>query len=236
VIARAQEAGVDALVVVGLDPETSRAALDLAERYECVYAAVGRHPNYAAAYQPGDLAAIRTMLAHEKAVALGEIGLDNHWNDATPEQQERCLRDQLDLAFESGKPIVLHCREAYPRLLELLESLPPHPCVFHCFSGDGPAAERAVALDAYFGIDGPVTYKKNGPFRELAATLPPDRLLLETDSPFLPPEPFRGKPNEPALLPWVNRGLAAAIGVLEHECASATSGNARRLFGLGSGR
>lgn len=231
VIARAFEAGVEALLVVGLDIETSQAALDLSERHDCVYAAVGRHPNYAATYRSGDLAMLRTMLAHEKVVALGEIGLDSHWDDATPEQQERCLRDQLDLAFECGKPIVFHCREAYPRLLEVLEALPPHPCVFHCFSGDSGDAIRAVALDAYFGIDGPITYKKNGPLRELVATLPRDRLLLETDSPFLPPEPFRGKPNEPALLPCVARGVASTVGIGEEACERLTTENARRLFG-----
>jgi TatD DNase family protein len=231
-IARAKDAGVGELVLVGLDPDTSRTALAVAERHEGVWAAVGRHPNYAAAYEPEDIASIRDMLEHSKAVALGEVGLDNHWDEATPEQQERCLRDQLELAGASGKPVVFHCREAYPRLLEILEELPRLRCVFHCFSGDDADAARAIALDAYFGIDGPVTYKKNGPFRELVARLPSDRLVIETDSPFLTPEPFRGKPNEPALLPWVNRGLAGALGVSEEECAASTTANARALFGL----
>lgn len=172
------------------------------------------------------------MLEHPKAVALGEVGLDNHWDEATPEQQERCLRDQLELAAGAGKPVVFHCREAYPRLLEILEALPKLRFVFHCFSGDKADAARAVALDAYFGIDGPVTYKKNVPFRELVARLPSDRLVIETDSPFLTPEPYRGKPNEPTLLPWVNRGLAGALGVSEEECAASTTANARALFGL----
>jgi len=232
-VGRAKEAGVGDLIAIGLDVESSRAAVGLAERHDGVWAAVGRHPNYAAAYAPGDLEVIRELLGHPKAVALGEIGLDAHWDDATPEQQERCLRDQLELAAESGKPVVFHCREAYPRLLETLEALPPLRFVFHCFSGDASDLARAIALDAYYGIDGPVTYKKNSGLRAMAAAMPADRVLIETDSPFLTPEPHRGKPNEPALIPFVNRGLAGALGISEEECAARTTANARALFGIG---
>jgi TatD DNase family protein len=232
-VSRAPAAGVDDLIVIGLDTDSSRAAVDLAERHEGVWAAVGRHPNYAAAYSPDEIQTFRDLLQHPRVVAVGEIGLDNHWDDATPEQQERCLRDQLELAGETGKPVVFHCREAYPRLLAILEGLPPLRFVFHCFSGDASDLARAIAFGAYFGIDGPVTYKKNSELRELAAAMPSDKVLIETDSPFLPPVPFRGKPNEPALLPWVNRGLAAALGISEEECAERTTANARALFGLG---
>lgn len=233
VVGRAKAAGVEGLVLIGLDLDTSQAALDVAERHEGVWAAVGRHPNYSNNYSRSDLAVLRRMLGHPKAVALGEVGLDSHWDEVGPEDQERSLRDQLELTLEVGKPLVLHCREAYPRLLDILEAMPSFRGVFHCFSGSAEDASRAVALGAYFGIDGPITYKKNGAFRELVATLPRDRIVLETDSPFLPPEPFRGKPNEPALMPWVNRGLAGALGVSEEECAELTTGNARALFGLG---
>jgi TatD DNase family protein len=231
-VARAQEAGVADLVLIGLDVVTSQAAIDLAERHKGVWATVGRHPNYSTGYDKDELKQIRRLLQHPKVVALGEVGLDEHWDDAPAEQQEACLRDQLELAYELDKPVVLHCRKAYQRLLAILEERPDHPYVFHCFSGSAEDAVRANAMGCYFGIDGPITYKKNGEFRELVATLPQDRLLIETDSPFLPPEPYRGKPNEPSLLPWVNRGLAAALGLTEEDCAAQTTANAKAFFRL----
>ncbi len=229
-LAEAEQAGVERVFVVGVDAEDSGRAIDLADRFEQVYAIVGWHPNYTASYSAAGLKEIEEMLQHPKVVALGEIGLDFHWQYATLEQQERALFDQLELARQMGKPVVFHCREAYPALLRILEQRPASPYLFHCFAGDPDDARRAVALDCYFGIDGPITYKKSTQLREIVRSLPRDRIVLETDSPYLSPEPFRGKPNKPANVAVVNAALAATLGMTAEECAALTTTNAERFF------
>jgi TatD DNase family protein len=228
--ANAYAAGVNRMSLVALDVVSSRRAIELAEAHEGVYAIIGRHPNYAADYDPAELVELREMLKHPKVVALGEIGLDFHWEYATLEQQERCLFDQLDLASELQVPVVFHCRKAYPELLTSLEKRPKLSYDFHCFSGGAEDAARAIALDCYFGFDGPLTYKKSTELRELVNTLPRDRVLLETDSPYMSPEPFRGKPNEPANVVYINRALSQTWGVTEEESARLTTENAIRFF------
>jgi TatD DNase family protein len=215
---------------VGCDMVSSRAAIDLAERYEGVNAVVGWHPNYTAKYEKSSLADLRQMLAHPKVVAMGEIGLDWHWEYATPEQQKAALLDQLNLAREVAVPVVFHCREAYPDLLAILEGLPRNPYLFHCFSGDEVDARRAVALDAYFGVDGPISYKSAGALRDIVRSLPRDRIVVETDSPYLSPMPHRGKPNRPAYVAYVNGALASTLGMTAEECAALSTANATRFF------
>jgi len=229
-IAEARGAGVNRLILIGVDPANGRRAIEIAETHEGVYAVVGHHPNYTQNYSKTSIDELRVMLGHPKCLALGEIGLDFHWDYATREQQERALYDQLDLADELGMPVVFHCREAYPELLGILESRPVRPYLFHCFSGNREDAERAVALGCYFGIDGPITYKESDQLRELAKWLPLDKLVLETDSPYMSPVPFRGKPNKPAYLPFINAALAAAIGISEEECGTQTTKNAQAFF------
>jgi TatD DNase family protein len=231
-LAEAREAGVERVIVVGVDAEDGRRALKLADQFEEVYAIVGWHPNYTSSYTDAGLREIEAMLLHPKVVALGEIGLDFHWQYATLEQQRKALFDQLDLAARMGKPVVFHCREAYPALLDILESRPVHPYLFHCFAGDESDAARAVALGCYFGVDGPITYKKSTQLREIFASLPRGRIVVETDSPYMSPEPLRGKPNKPANVALVNAGLAAALGISAEDCAALTTENAKRFFGF----
>lgn len=230
-VAEAVAAGVERLIVVGIDTESSRYAVELTERFAEVFAVVGWHPIHAGDYQPAELAAVREMLGHPKVVALGEIGLDFYRDHATPEAQYRCLTDQLDLAAETGAPVVFHCRDAYPQLLDVLEKRPPDACLFHCFAGDADDARRATALGAYFGVDGPVTYKSNDAYRSLLATLPRDRIVVETDSPWMTPVPFRGQPNRPVWVTHVNTGLARALSLSDADCAALTSANAHAFFG-----
>ncbi len=228
----AKQAGVAQMIAVGCDPATSRDAVGLAEQREEVFAIVGWHPTYTKAYTRDSLDEIEAMLANSKSVALGEIGLDFHWDFATPEEQQIALIDQLDLAARLDVPVVFHCREAYPALLEVLEARPQHPYLFHCFSGDAQDAQRAIALGAIFGVDGPITYKNSHALRDVIRQIPSDRIVLETDSPYMPPAPHRGKPNRPAYLPFVNSALAAVLGIPEELCADLTTANARRFFGL----
>lgn len=231
-IAEAVQAGVEKLVVIGIDIESSRRAVELADRHKEVYASVGLHPNSASEYCSRTLADLEPMLSHPKTVAIGEIGLDYHWDYATKDQQRTALFDQLDLAASIGKPVVFHCREAYKDLLPLLAARARHPGVLHCFAGDAEDASLALELRLMFGVDGPITYKKANDLREIFRTLPADRIVIETDAPYLTPEPHRGKPNRPAYVAMVNAGLAACRGIGRDECARLTTANATRFFGL----
>ncbi|MCG9894863.1 MAG: TatD family hydrolase [Fimbriimonadaceae bacterium] len=231
-IREAVDAGVSDLIVVGIDLEWSRRAVELAETHPEVWAVVGRHPSHAHEAQPGELTELERLARHPRCVAVGEIGLDFHWDFSTPEQQHRVLADLLDLAETVEKPVVFHCRDAYPDLLDVLEKRRRLDWIFHCFSGGKEDARRAEALGAWFGIDGPVTYPKNVQYRELIADLPRDRVVIETDAPWLSPAPHRGKRNRPAWLPHVNEGLAQAWNCSPEESAAATSANAVRFFRL----
>jgi len=232
-IDRALQAGVDRIIVVGIDDETSQIAVDLADRFDPVFACVGWHPTSAANYQSPNF--IESLCAHEKVVAIGEIGLDYHWDYSTPEQQMRALNDQWALACSLQMTVVFHCREAYDDLLTWLEAREVYPpaCVLHCFAGDLRHADRALAIEdtsVFFGVDGPVTYKNAAALRETLSSLPMERLVVETDSPYLTPHPHRGKPNEPAMIPLICEAVAAAFGDSSVEVGVATTINALRAF------
>ena len=223
-------AGVDRMIVVGTHPPDWATALALAEAHPEVFAIVGWHPNYTADYDPATLADLERLLAHPRVLALGEIGLDYHWDYSPHEIQRRALLDQLDLAASLNVPVVFHAREAYADLLDVLESRPPHPYLFHCWAGNADEAARAVALDAYFGVDGPVSYKKADDLRAVLRKIPIDRLVVETDAPYMTPVPHRGKPNRPAYVALVNEALANARAITPDACAKATTANAERFF------
>lgn len=231
-IHRAKERGVLAFIVVGCDEPTSLRAIELAEKHKEVYACVGWHPNYAASFKEDSIQVIAELAAHPKTVAIGEVGLDYHWDHATPDQQRHCTAAQLQLAAALGMTVVFHCRDAWNDLLDWLETDAPKPprMVFHCFSGDEHQAKRALALGGYLGVDGPLTYPKNPPLRKIVSASPQERILIETDSPYLTPHPYRGKPNEPALLPLVNRALAEVLSISPSECAYLTTKNACAAF------
>ena len=231
-IARAKEAGVTRLALVGIDLETSRRSVEIAERHEGVYAVVGWHPNSAAQWCSSLIPQIEELLSHPRSVALGEIGLDYHWDFATPEQQKTCLNDQLDLAAKLNKPVVFHCRKAYDDLLDILEKREKGPYLFHCFSGDSVHANRVEKLGGFIGVDGPITYKKSEELRQLCRHWPRNRIVLETDSPYLSPEPYRSKPNHPANLQFINAKLAECWNSSPEETAKKTTENALRFFGL----
>lgn len=233
----AAEAGVEAMVLIGVDLETSREVVRLAEQHLQLSAVVGAHPNYAADFRPETLAEFRELLHHPKVVAVGEIGLDYHWDYATPVQQFEVLSVFLDLALETSRPVVFHCREAYGDLLSYLEKRStPGRLLFHCFAGDQDDLLRAKEMDAYYGVDGPITYAKADELREVVGLMPRDRVLLETDAPYLPPVPFRGKTNSPAYLPYICQKLADIWGCSPEEVARQTTANAQEFFGFGSER
>jgi len=231
-IEAAREAGVDRIVVVGVNPADWDAALAFADRFEDVYAILGWHPNYTADYDPKTLGRLEDLLRHPKVRALGEIGLDYYWEYAPRERQFEALRDQLDLAESLGLPTVFHARDAYGAVLDILEKRGPNRYLLHCFAGDASHAERASALGATIGIDGPITYKKADELREIAGRYPLERIVLETDSPYMAPVPFRGKRNSPAKIPLIAAALAEARQMEIAAVAEATTANAERFFSL----
>ena len=261
VIARARAAGVRAIIDVGVDVETSVACVRMARENEGFFAAVGLHPTsvlpstsgsghgttsgsgscFSLGSSLGDLdVALERIeaLAREnvgRVVAVGEIGLDYYWKDVPPEAQRPRLLSQLTLARRLGLPVVVHCRDALGDLFALLESQPSLPGgVFHCFAGTREDADRAVKLGFHISFAGNVTYPKAAAVKEVARHVPAERLLLETDCPFLPPQPKRGKRNEPAYLRETLESLAKLKEMKVEELELLTEENTRRLFHLGS--
>lgn len=231
-VQEAVSAGVGRMIVIGINESSCELALELAEAHPELFAVIGWHPNYAHEYKAAHLKKLREWSEHPKCVAIGETGADFHWDFATWDEQEAAFRDQLDLARELDKPVVLHCREASEAMLGVLEQNPPRNMVWHCFGGNEKDFERFNALGGYFGIDGPVTYSKSTELRSLLQKMPQDRLLLETDSPYLAPLPHRGKRNSPAYLPLILATCAKELGLRPDVLEAITDANAERFFRL----
>ncbi|RYG33557.1 TatD family deoxyribonuclease [bacterium] len=230
-IEAARAAGVARIVVIGTHPEDWIAAVEMAGAYDDVWAVVGWHPNYCADYDPATLPVLRAHLDHPKVLAIGETGLDNHWDYAPRDKQRAALHDHMRLAKELDMPVVFHAREAYSELLDILEAhYGSGHYIFHCFAGNREEAARAVALGGWIGVDGPVTYPKAEDLREVLRSVPLDRLVVETDSPYLAPVPFRGKPNRPVHVRHVAEGLAKALGLSIGETEDITTRNALAAF------
>jgi TatD DNase family protein len=235
VIERARVAGVTQIITVGIDLESSRAALRLAEAHSMIWAAVGWHPQEADSYQAGAMAELKDMVTHPKVVALGEMGLDFHHGDTTREAQLCALRGQLVLARETGLPVILHCRQAESELLALLresapESSPRYRGVVHCFSGNTALAEQYLELGFHISLGAYIGYPSSRHLQTMLRALPEDCLLLETDCPFLPPQNRRGQRNEPAYLGATAAVLASMRGVPLEDLARSILHNTRELF------
>jgi TatD DNase family protein len=228
VVQESAAAGVGRLVVIGIDESTCLQARALSDGHHGVFATVGWHPTEIGSFPGPDR--LRTLSQHPKVVAIGEIGLDYYWDRTTPDEQHAALETQYDLAVELGLPVVFHCREAYDDLLAFLRPRARLPFVLHCFGGSIEHARKAIDLGGMLGFDGPLTYKRADDLREVARWAPLDRILLETDAPYLPPEPHRGKKNTPAYLPLIAQKLAEVRGLDFATVADATSQNAERFF------
>jgi TatD DNase family protein len=234
VLERSRAQGVWPLVSIGTSLEDSRWAAAFAAGHDGIYAAVGVHPELAAGYGPSQLDEFRRLARAPKVVAVGEVGLDLHRPGSDLTAQEAALRDMLALAREAGLPLVVHQREAAAPLLDILKRDwdPALGGVFHCFAGDLATAEAAMALNFDLAVGGVLTFKSAGPLREVIARVPLERLVLETDGPWLAPQAWRGQRNEPAYLPAVAAQVALLKGVSVDEVAARTTANARRLFRL----
>ncbi|MCS7234756.1 MAG: TatD family hydrolase [Armatimonadota bacterium] len=232
VLARAQEAGVRALVTLGTDAASSVRAVQLAERFEVVYAAVGIHPTRAPAAKPGDREVVARLVVHPKVVGVGECGLDYERAGGAVEVQQDNLRWHAQLSRACGKPLVVHNRAAHADVLRILEEERAERVVMHMFTGPAEYAEACAARGYWISVGGPVTYARAEALRRVVARIPEDRLLVETDSPFASPHPHRGRRNEPSFLRWVVEAVALAKGQHPDAVAERTEENARRCFGL----
>ncbi|GMR10624.1 MAG: TatD family hydrolase [Anaerolineae bacterium] len=236
ILERARVAGVGRLVIPGIDLETSRRAVEIAEELTGVYASVGVHPHNASSYSESVRDSLHELARSPAVVAVGEIGLDYYRDHSPRDLQVAALIDQLSLARELELPVIIHNREAREELFEVLLEWAPTVAgnmkgVLHAFSGTRASAETAVSLGFFIGVAGPLTYPNAEELRHTIRDLPPDRLLLETDSPYLPPQPHRGQRNEPAYLPLIAEELGRLTDREIDKLSADTSENADYLFG-----
>jgi TatD DNase family protein len=234
---RAHDAGVTALLAIGTGPgpEKLDSALPFAESHEWIYATIGIHPHEARQVTPQHLEELATLAKHPKVIAWGEIGLDYFYDHSPREIQHKVFREQMALAHEAKLPIIIHCRDAWPDCLQLIEEV-WRPTgiggILHCFTGTLEEAQRGLDAGFMISFAGNSTYPKTQNIRDVARDIPLDRMLIETDSPFLAPLPYRGKRNEPAYVAEVARTLASVRNLSPEELAAATSASFRRFFHL----
>lgn len=232
VLERAQQAGVSRALCIGSGdgPPDLEAAIRLADAVPWLYATVGIHPHEARKADAAALEKLERLCSHPKVLAIGEIGLDYHYDHSPREVQREVFAAQLAIAARQAKPIVIHTREAWPDTLDLLHAHFCGPGIMHCFTGDYAQAVAALDLGLHISFAGILTFPKAGVLREAAARLPLDRILIETDAPYLAPVPHRGQRNEPAFVAETARALAQVRGIAPEVAAEATAANFLRLF------
>ena len=224
--------GVALVINPGCDAESSERAKALSEKFPFMYYAAGIHPEELDKYSEEAFERIRKLAEGEKCVAIGEIGLDYYWDDTKKEAQKALFVRQIELALSLSKPVIVHDREAHGDSLEIIRAYGELRGVFHCFSGSAEMAKELLRRGWYLGFDGPITYKNAKRAPEVAAITPLDRIVVETDAPYLSPVPFRGKRNDSRYLPYVIEKLAEWKGVTAEEMTDITWENGKRLFGL----
>jgi len=232
IIKRALAAGIKQIVSIGTNIEDCKNTLALAKEYEFIFAAVGIHPHETKTISEETYFQLQNLAADSRVVAIGEIGLDFYRNLSPPEVQIHHFREQLRLARDFSLPVIIHDRNAHNEIIRILQEEKAETIggVIHCFSGDQKMAQKCMDMGFYISIPGTVTYKKSDEYRELVRNLPLERILLETDCPFLAPHPFRGKRNEPAYLIYTVEIVAQIKGIKKEELATLTTINAKKLF------
>lgn len=232
VIQRAREAGVTRIVNIGFNRETIPSSLELAEQYDWIYSSVGFHPQDAIEMQPEDVEWLETLCKHPKVVGIGEIGLDYYWDTSPKEVQQQVFREQIRLARKLGLPIMIHNREAHEDVVRILkeEGAAEVGGIMHCFSGSWEIARMCLDMNFYISFAGPVTFKNARRPKEVLTKTPLDRILIETDCPYLTPHPYRGKRNEPGYVRYVAEAAAELKGMDLEEICNITTQNALQLF------
>ena len=224
------DAGVGWVLNAGCSLESSRESIALAEKYDWIYASVGSHPDIADEVNDGMLEHYRQMCKHPKVKAIGEIGLDYHYETIHRDEQKRAFRAQMELAQALNMPVIVHERDAHEDGMAIVKAFPGVTGVFHCYSGSAEMARQLVDLGWYIGFTGVLTFKNARKAVETAASIPLERILLETDCPYMAPEPFRGRRCHPGLLPYMAKKLAEIRGISEEEVIRVTTENARRMY------
>ncbi|MFC4558542.1 TatD family hydrolase [Virgibacillus kekensis] len=234
-IQRAFDTGVKYMVIVGFDRETIPLAIEIAEQYESIYAAVGWHPVDAIDMTDEDLNWIEELSAHPKVVAIGEMGLDYHWDKSPKDVQKEVFRKQIELAKRVNMPIIIHNREATEDIIEILqeENAQEVGGIMHCYNDSADYVQTCLDMNFYISLGGPVTFKNATMPKEVAVQVPADRLLVETDAPFLAPHPNRGKRNEPSYVKLVAEKIAELRGTSFEEISKLTTENAFSVFKIG---
>ncbi|NLX62749.1 MAG: TatD family hydrolase [Tissierellia bacterium] len=234
IIKSLEEAGVELVINPGADVSSSIKAVALAEKYPNIYAAVGVHPHDAKTMDENTIDLLRSFTKREKVVAIGEIGLDYHYDNSPRDVQRKRFREQLALAKEVGLPVIIHSRDAAKDTYDILEEAQDGSLkgVMHCYSGSIEMAMEYIKLGFYISLAGPVTFKNARVAKEVAKAVPIDRLLIETDAPYLTPEPYRGKRNEPVYVRYVAGTIAELRGMTFEEVAKKTAENTKRLFNI----
>ena len=229
-----KERQVDIAINIGADLQTSINSVELANKYDNIYAVVGVHPHSASEVTEETLDIFREMSKNDKVVAIGEIGLDFYYDNSPRDVQRKWFKEQLKLAKELGLPVVIHSREASQETFDTIKEAQDGSLrgVMHCYSGSVEMAKEYIKLGFYISIGGPVTFKNARVVGEVAEALPLDKLLIETDCPYLTPEPYRGKRNEPMYVRYVAEKIAEIRNISVEELAKATSTNAKKLFGI----
>ena len=236
-LASMPERGVELIVNPGCTVKTSRTAVELAARFAHVYAAVGIHPENCHDFTPAQIDDLRALAARPKVVAIGEIGLDYYWEQNPPREfQQEVFRDQLALAQELGLPVIVHDRDAHADCLAIVKEFPQVRGVFHCFSGSVEIAQELIKRGWYLGFDGPLTYKNAKKTVEVAKIVPLDKVLLETDSPYMAPVPVRGTRNDSRNVFHIAAKFAEIRGMSTDEIIALTNENGRRFFGIQSAK
>jgi TatD DNase family protein len=228
---RAAAAGVERMLTIGTHPKDWPGVLKIVAAHANVRCAIGIHPNHTHEYEPAAMDELRTLAGQPNVLAIGEMGVDYHYDFSPKERQRKFFEAQLQIATDLSKPVVIHCREAVTDCLEIMKNFPKISADFHCFTGTAEEARQILSRGYYLGFTGAVTFKKNDELREIAAFAPADRIFVETDAPYLTPEPMRKqKTNEPALVVHVGAAVAAARKISIAELDRITTENAERFF------
>ncbi len=221
---------VEKVIIPGVEPSSFNEIISLCNKYEMIYGTIGVHPSEFQTYNQKVEAIIYRLIENSKIVAIGEIGLDYHYGNDSKEEQKNILRKQLKIAEETKLPVVIHDREAHEDVFEILQEYKLSNVIFHCFSGNSNFAKRCIDKGYYIGIGGVVTFKNAKDLKESAKIIPIDRILLETDAPYLAPVPYRGKINTPAYLKYIAKEIANIKEISIEEVKEQTTINAKRIF------
>ncbi|RJQ31929.1 MAG: TatD family deoxyribonuclease [Actinobacteria bacterium] len=232
IIQNANHTGVTKIIAVGTDINSSQLAVVLARKYPRVYAAVGIHPHEASKLQAKDLAVLQKLAQLKEVVAIGEAGLDYHYLHSKKEDQRSLFKKQICLANNAGKPLIIHSREAMEDTLSIIEKNKPDKAVFHCYSGDSQTAIKLASQGFYISVTGVITFKNAAELVSVVKEAPLDSIMLETDCPYLSPEPRRGQENQPANLIYTAQKVAEILNLSIEELAELTTNNAQRFFGI----